>query len=310
MRARWFLLFGLTVVGCGESPAAAGGGGAGASSQDASSDAPNDAPAVDAAPDADQRPLTLMTWNLQTYPLSATTADKVAALIGEQRPDIVAVQEISSAAAFRALPDLLPAGYQAVVGNESSPLVLGFLFQSARVSLGAPEQLFPGDSWAFPRPPFKVKVIANGVGDGSFDFVLINVHLKAQLDAESAARRKAACVALDQWIEGHQTASGETDFVVMGDFNDELTDPPAYNVFEPFLNDPANYAFVTLDAAKAGEHTYLPFQSMIDHVLLSSDALVEYGSGKTDVLELEQKISAYEASVSDHRPVLVEFGAP
>lgn len=296
------------LVACSSDPPSEdrpGDGGAVDSGKDATTES-----ALDGEADAAVRPLRLMTWNLQTFPLSTSTANLVAAVIEKELPDVVAVQEVSDAAAFRALPEVLPAGYAAEVANDTATLTLGLLYRKDRVSVGAPEQLFTDDSYAFPRPPFKVKVIAGGVGDGSFDFVLVNVHLKAQLDAESVARRKAACVALDAWIEDQQAASSETDFVMLGDFNDELTDAPAYNVFEPFLNDPASYRFLTLEAAQAGEHTYLPFQSMIDHVLVTADVLPEYGAGTTDVMELEQSVSGYQSNVSDHRPVIVELGAP
>jgi hypothetical protein len=83
-----------------------------------------------------------------------------------------------------------------------------------------------------------------------------------------------------------------------------------YNVFLPLLEQPETFRFLTLEAAKAGEHSYLPFDSMIDHVLVTTDALTEYGAGQTDILELEQSISGYQANVSDHRPVLVDFAAP
>jgi endonuclease/exonuclease/phosphatase family metal-dependent hydrolase len=172
------------------------------------------------------------------------------------------------------------------------------------------ETLFPESWYEFPRPPLKARIAVAGA-EPAFDFVFMVVHLKAQLDAESRERRRAACGALDVWIREQMNGGQEKDFVLIGDWNDELTDAPADNVFQVFLDDPDTYSFLTLPAAQAGEFSYIPFESMIDHVLVTRDALDEYGDGTTSVLPAEVTYPGYEAAVSDHRPVLSRFtGAP
>jgi endonuclease/exonuclease/phosphatase family metal-dependent hydrolase len=190
-------------------------------------------------------------------------------------------------------------------------LRVGLLYKTSRIALSEIETMFHGDSYAFPRPPLKARVTALGAPPPGIDFVMVVLHLKAQLDAQSEARRRAACEALDVWVRAQRAAGAEQDFVLAGDWNDELTDPPQYNVFQGFLDDPGTYAFLTWPAAQAGEASYLPFQSMIDHVLVTTDALDEVGAGTTEVLHLEASVPDYEATVSDHRPVLSRFaGAP
>ena len=273
---------------------------------------PPDAGPLDAAADvpvvldASGPGLSLMSWNLENFPLASETSQKVAGIVAEELPDLIAVQEIGDEAAFMALPQSLPAGYQAYAAAQPNAFLrAGVIFQTARVSAGQPELLFVTDTYAFPRPPLKVRVFA-----GSFDFDLVIVHLKAQIDAESIARRKDAIVKLEAWISARVASGEEEDVVVAGDFNDELNDAPSENVFLPFLNAPGSYRFLTSAPAAAGEHSYLPFQSMIDHVLVTSALFDEYGSGQTSVLHLDQTVPYYQDQVSDHRPVLSVFEAP
>jgi predicted extracellular nuclease len=122
------------------------------------------------------------------------------------------------------------------------------------------------------------------------------------LDAESQDRRSAACLALDAWVRAEIEGGADPDIVILGDYNDKLTDPPEWNVFGPFLDAPEQYSFLTMPLAEAGEHSYIPFESMIDHVLVTGDALDEVGSGATEVLALEETVEDYR-DLSDHRPV-------
>ena len=137
------------------------------------------------------------------------------------------------------------------------------------------------------------------------------VHLKAKLDSESQGRRRLAIERLDTWIRDQTSPAGsEQDVIVVGDFNDELTDPPEWNVFDPLLGAPDRYRFLTQSAEQSGEHTYLTFDSFLDHILVTFDALIDYGAGTTAVLHLEETVSGYEATISDHRPVVSRFALP
>jgi len=251
---------------------------------------------------------TLMTWNLETFPLSPQTGTFVSDTLDSLQPDLVAVQDIAEASAFASFAADLP-GYDGLLNDDPGAFLrVGLLHRTDRVVISDVETLFPSDWYGFPRPPLKVRAEITPESGVSFDFVLVVVHLKAQLDSESQDRRRAACDALDGWIRAQLAAGSEQDIVVAGDFNDELTDPPSWNVFGPFLEAPSDYAFLTLPLEQAGGHTYIPFDSFIDHVLVTSDTLVEYGSGTTEALALEQSSPEYEVAVSDHRPVLVRFG--
>jgi hypothetical protein len=50
--------------------------------------------------------------------------------------------------------------------------------------------------------------------------------------------------------------------------------------------------------------------SLIDHVLVTSDALGEYGNGTTETLRLDYEVSNYSYWISDHRPMFSMFEVP
>lgn len=242
----------------------------------------------------------VVSWNLREFPFTNATIDKATAILTSLAPDVVALQEISEPSAFYDLIDALP-GYGGVLNqDEEGYLRLGLIYREERVTIDDVETLFVGDWFPFPRPPLKAHVTIEG--DSTIDFTILVLHLKAQVDGESQQRRELACERLDEWVRDQLATEQEQDYLLVGDFNDRLLDPPASNVFDAFLDQPDLYQFLTLPLEQSGSYTYIPFQAMIDHVLVTSDALEEIGEGETEVLELDEFVSAY-GSVSDHRPV-------
>lgn len=263
------------------------------------------------APPADREPLRIVTWNIENFPSSPTTAERVASLVPQIEADVVGVEEIKDVEAFVALIQSMP-GYDGTYANPpGQDTTVGLIVRSARVRMAEEEVLFRANSYVFPRPPLAVQLEALGEGGRvDFDFTIVVVHLKAQLDAESQSRRREACGMLDAWVSERLAADGEHDIVLVGDWNDEVTDTGANNVFQVFLDQPEQYTVLTLPEARNGQFTYIPFQSFIDHVIVTADALDDYGQGTTEVLELERTVPNYAATVSDHRPVLTTFDLP
>lgn len=247
----------------------------------------------------------LATWNLEQFPKTTETVARVAQHLETLAPTIVAVQEIESESGFAQL-DAALTDYEGLLNDDpGAPLRLGLLYRSEHVTISDVETMFPGEWYAFPRPPLKARLTV--ATDPPFDFVLVVVHLKAQLDADSEERRRQACVILSQWLDGQMANGTEQDFAIVGDFNDKITDPPEWNVFTSFLEAPDTFQFLTMPAAEAGDYTYIPFESFIDHILVTTDALDEYGSGETSVLPLDEQEADYRLVVSDHRPVIARF---
>jgi endonuclease/exonuclease/phosphatase family metal-dependent hydrolase len=105
-----------------------------------------------------------------------------------------------------------------------------------------------------------------------------------------------------------QRDDGPYPAVVLGDFNDAIDDPPAWNVFGPLLDPDADTTFVTQEAADDDVWTLIPFRATIDHILLTNDTFDVISSESTEVLRLDQQMHDYTELVSDHRPVLTSLG--
>ncbi len=251
--------------------------------------------------------VSIATWNLEQFPKTATTANLVHDILLSVAPDLIGVEEISDPIAFRSFAQDLT-GYRGVeVDDPSNFLRVGLLYREDRVQVGDVRKLFEDDGYAFPRPPLAAQIAVTSTSGDLFDFTMVVVHLKAQSDIESRERRRAANEMIDEWIHGDMASTGETDYVVVGDFNDRLSDPPGENVFAVYLDQPQLYYFLTTTLAAEGEYSYIPFPGLIDHVLITTDALYEYGDGTTEVLHLDESIGGYQSLISDHRPVVSHF---
>jgi len=116
--------------------------------------------------------------------------------------------------------------------------------------------------------------------------------------------RREACSKLEAYISSEIQAGADPDFIVLGDWNDELHDAPADNVFLPFLNRDTLYSFLTYNLNEA---SYPSYNSLIDNILISADSFTEYDGGDVSVLKLDEEIPGYSSDVSDHRPVAARF---
>jgi endonuclease/exonuclease/phosphatase family metal-dependent hydrolase len=226
-------------------------------------------------------------------------------VLDELQPDLVGLQEVADLAelddleadlgTFRAIPAASGDGFGRVA----------LLYDESRVAVGEVETLFESDGFAFPRPALKARVRL--LGDPSNDFVFGVVHLKAMLDDESEARRRAACERIEQWIRAAAQNGLDSEFVFVGDFNDQLTDPPSQNVFGPLLES-TDGGFLTLPLEQAGEFSFLPFESMIDHAFVWGLPVFEASSA--EVVDARTIVPDYEDTVSDHLPVTVTLRFP
>ncbi|MEQ8564010.1 MAG: endonuclease/exonuclease/phosphatase family protein [Deltaproteobacteria bacterium] len=252
----------------------------------------------------------LMTWNLENFPKTPQTSTVVSALLDELAPDLVGVQEIDDEATFRFFLTQHP-DYDGSWVRGEQRIAVGYMYRVDRLRVSNVESLFRTDRSAFPRSPIQAFVEVLGPdGEVRFDFNFITVHLKAQVDFDSQERRRDAIEKLDDYLTTQLATGGEQDWIVVGDYNDRLTDSGARNVFTRMLDQPDKYTFLTRGLEEGGAYSYIPIPGFIDHILVTNDALGEYGAGKTEVLELERTQEGYVALVSDHRPVRAIFELP
>ena len=249
----------------------------------------------------------IATWNLEQFPLQGrNTVSYVAQLIKDTDIDMFGLQEINNSSYFNALMDSLP-GYAGHLSELPGDLYkLAIIYKKDLISVTTPSQIFPGDWYAFPRPPLTTYVEVRKENKVVFDFTLIVNHLKALGDPEDIARREDACIKLKNYIDTEILTSADKDCIVLGDLNDTIDDLPSQNVFSVFLEDSTNYAFLTRPIVNQASYIG-SFNSLIDHLFITTDALPEYQGGTTEVLYLEKEFNLYTTYISDHRPVLACF---
>ncbi len=254
----------------------------------------------------------IATWNIRNFPTDSMTAGRVADLVSRMDIDMLAVEEIADVDSFNLLLDELD-GYSGVLSpdvySSGEYQKTGFIFRTEMVHIGTQESIFDGDSNAFPRPPLQAQFEIDGPQGEKLSFIAIVLHLKADSGLENETRRRLACEELKTHIDDMVAGGENTRVIVLGDFNDLLTDPVADNVFEVFLDDEQHYRFLTRQLADQGEYSYIPWRSFLDHILVSTDMLSDYSNGVTEVVHLDQEIGNYNYvdKVSDHRPVAAIF---
>lgn len=264
------------------------------------------------APRGTDTTLEIITWNIQNFPKQGdSTVNRVRALMARLDADIYAVQEIEDTLAFRELLSGL-SGYTGFYSRDdygSFYQKTGVVYKSGIVTVTDMHQLFWGND-SVPRPPMEMTMTANHNG-GTFDFHLIVLHLKAGGSAQEQSKRKTACRLLKEHLDEELEQGEELDFLVVGDWNDKLDDPPDSNVFTLFLEDTLQYRFLTFPLAGNSYYgSYIGgggYGSLIDHILATRDALNEYDGGITMTLRLDDETDRYGQLISDHRPVMAIF---
>jgi endonuclease/exonuclease/phosphatase family metal-dependent hydrolase len=277
-------------------------------------DAALDAPASDAyrPPRGDVVPalgspatLDVACWNIENFPATPTTPAYVADLITSLDLDLVVTEEIASVAAWNELLDRLPA-YAGVLSTHAytptSYQKIGLIYRVGAVTVGSPELLFVTDTYGFPRPPLRVPVTV-----GALTVDVIGVHLKAGSDGADSDRRAAAARALDTYLRGHLAGAGDPDFVVLGDYNDTLTE--GAQALAPLLATDV-YRMRTAAAAGGGAASFLPSGKVIDHILTSVALDATIGERDAVIPPLAEQFPGYQDLVSDHLPVVLSIPGP
>lgn len=231
--------------------------------------------------------------------------------------DIWGVAEITDQAAWNSLESSLT-GYTGFLAGESivtsgstyyssNEQKVGILYRSslatlasARIILTAYDADFAG------RPPLEVKlnVTLNGATE---QVVVIVLHMKAFDDVPSWQKRQNASNALKSYLD---TTYPTQKVIVVGDWNDDvdtsITSGQA-SPYQNFVGDAADYAFPTRALSLAGVSSTTSFSDMIDHHLNTNELNATLVPGSTEVYRVDAYISSYDASTSDHYPVLSRY---
>lgn len=273
----------------------------------------NTSPSFQLPAEGNENTLEIATWNLKNFPEHGKSSiEYISTIIKQLDIDIYAIQEIENVYYFNQLVNELPE-YKGLYSddkyNSGEYQKTGIIYKKNIVSIQSKEMLFTDNTYAFPRPPMLLNIKVEKQGS-YFDFYLIVIHLKAYGEPENIERRRAAAVALKNYmdIKISDESEYEKDYIVAGDWNDEIDDAPSSNAFQIFINVPNNYKFLTMELADDPKNASYPLQSsLIDHILISKDCFFEYNGGKTKTLRLDDYVTKYFYYVSDHRPVVSIF---
>lgn len=258
----------------------------------------------------EEHTLEIVTWNIENFPQAGdATIEKVRYIIELSDIDMIAVQEIADTHSFRQLIAQLPE-YDGLYSQDyygpENYQKTGLIYKKTMINVKSQSQLFSGNDYAFPRPPLLLEIEAEKDGK-VFDFNLINIHLKAFDGGDNLARRRAAAESLKTYMDERIATETEKDWIVVGDWNDEIDDPPEENAFTVFLED-STYIFLTEELAGNYYYASYPsYRSLIDHILISADCMEEYEGGSITTLRLDDYFIDYFNNVSDHRPVMAVF---
>jgi endonuclease/exonuclease/phosphatase family metal-dependent hydrolase len=257
-------------------------------------------------PIGDETTLDVATWNIENFPASRSTPETVADFVASMDLDLLAVQEITDEAAWEELLDRLP-DHDGVLSNHSysdgSFQRVGFVYKESVLEVSDVTVLFSGSGFEFPRPPVSATFTAV---DRDFDFTAITVHLKAGGGFEDRERRTEAVIRLESHIRSLVDGLADDDVILLGDFNDVLTEASGREVFAPLLNSPARYSVLSEDIP-ASTASFIPSSRTLDHIIVTASLNDEVAGRDAEVAELDRAIGSFEATVSDHLPVVLSF---
>ncbi len=253
--------------------------------------------------------LDIITWNIEDFPKHSSTVDYLVELINMMDVDIIALQEIESASEFQNLINSLN-NYNGVITNSASYNInLAFLY-SNNLEVEETYEIFTDDWRSFPRPPLVAHIIWE-----EEDIYVINNHYKCcgngtieDDENDEEYRRLQAIKYTKEYFENNLSNS---NIVLVGDFNDELSDEKTNNIYWDFISDNSNYRFVDLFIAcnQSTDWSYPSWPSHLDHILITDELFDEFENegSLVQTIRLEEYFDGgwneYEKYISDHRPV-------
>ena len=250
----------------------------------------------------------VVTWNIEFFPKQGQrTIDSVYNIITGLNADIYCLQEIYNINSFLNLADDL-IEYDYVISDDTDYLNLVVLYKKNDFLVRSKTSLFTDSMYEFAsRPPLRLEMTYTG--ENSMDFTLINMHLKCCNDGYN--RRVQSSDILYEYLK-NSIQLGFVNHIVVGDWNDDISDSYSQNSFNVFLDDQDSFKYVTYENAHSSSNTYDSFPgygsgSFIDHIMISSDLFEEFETSHVQTIRIGDYISGYDEVISDHRPVVWRF---
>ena len=254
----------------------------------------------------------IMTWNLKEFPEAGnTTVQKVAEALKYLSVDIIAFQEIHSQEKFDDVVNKLNDmdSLNTWEGYKSSgayyDINLAYIYKTNIIHKNSIYKILENDTYNLPRTPLVFDFDYNNI-----NFIAIANHYKAKGDDASVQRRMNASKDLYNYINQNYS---DKNVIMLGDLNDELTDPSTQNVFQIFLDDPQHYKFADMSIAQgsSSDWSYPSWPSHIDHILITDELFDEFQNNGSAVQTIKPDqymgTTNYYNQISDHRPVALKL---
>ncbi len=252
----------------------------------------------------------VVSWNIEWFPKNGqATADSVKTILQSLAADVYALQEIDDTTLLKQVVSTIP-GY-ACHFKSSYYGGLAYVYNTNTVQVNAKYEIYTSQPYwnVFPRSPQVLELTFNNE-----DYVIIDNHLKCCGDgvldlndtSDEENRRLRAVNLLKTYID---SIFSNDKVIVVGDWNDILTDPTSNNVFNFFLND-SDYLFVDFPIAlgSSANFSFPTWPSHLDHILISDELFADFSKPNSMIscIRIDDYMSswnAYDNNISDHRPV-------
>ena len=253
--------------------------------------------------------LEVMTWNCEFFPSADdSTIMAMSEVINSLDIDIIAFQEIKEAGWFEKLIKTLP-GYDYIISQNSSFFDQAYIYKRNLFKFLREVEPFSENDYNFAgRPPLRLDLLLT-YKEMEIPISLINLHMKC-CDSGLQRRIKASKM-LYNYLDNEIKKYSYSNFIVLGDWNDDLKDSPDEHCFGPFIND-NNFYFITdfIDNdLKNASYPKEPYISFLDHILTMSD-FIPPNAVDVETVFVEDFIGGYEVYdrlISDHRPILMSI---
>jgi len=252
----------------------------------------------------------VVSWNIEWFPKNGqVTADSVKTILQSLAADVYALQEIDDTTLLKQVVSTIPD--YACHFKSSYYGGLAYVYNTNTVQVNAKYEIYTSQPYwnAFPRSPQVLDLTFNNE-----EYVIIDNHLKCCGDgvldlndtSDEENRRLTAINLLKTYIDSFFS---NEKVIVVGDWNDILTDPTANNVFNSFLND-SDYLFVDFPIAlgSSANFSFPTWPSHLDHILISDELFTDFSKPNSELscIRIDDYMSswnAYDYNISDHRPV-------
>ena len=251
--------------------------------------------------------LEIITWNCEFFPAANdSTILALSEAVKDLDADIIAFQEIKRAGWFEKLMQRLPE-YDYIISLQASFMDLATIYKKDQFIFKNHQELFSDNDYNFAgRPPLKLDLTHI---KSNKDFSVINLHMKC---CDSGLKRRKKAVKMLYDYVNIEYDNNNKNFIVLGDWNDDLKDKPEEHCFDSFLNDEKFYftnESIVYDISQAS-YPKEPYLSFLDHILVSNNFVKKSSINKVMTIPMDKYMKGfdiYEAYISDHKPVFLSF---